>query len=161
WERTATGFLPARALRQAVGLELDDMLLVFCAGLIEEDARFGALFERMNGAHGQGGQPRATIALLAECRRRGHRPDVRTPRRALVGYGLVRVVNADAPRIQHGIEVPAAVWDVLRGERHERPVPWARYVPPDALTRADDMVLTPSLAHALTAVPRLVASGDA
>src|SRR5262249_61542781 len=44
---------------------------------------------------------------------------------------------------------------------HERRVPWARYVPPDALTRADDMVLTPSLAHALTAVPRLVASGDA
>jgi hypothetical protein len=161
WERTAAGFLPARALRQALGLELDDIVLVFCAGLIEEDARFGALFERMNGAQGQGGQPRATIAVLAECRRGGERPDVRTSLRGLAEYGLVSVVNADAPRVQHGIEVPPALWDVLRGERHERPAPWARYVPPDALTPADDLVLAAPLRHALSSVPRLVESGEA
>src|SRR5262249_42471097 len=77
WERTVSHFLPARTLRQAIGVELDDMVIVFTAGLIEEDARFGALFERMNAAHGQAGQPRATLAVLSDCRRGIEPTDVR------------------------------------------------------------------------------------
>jgi hypothetical protein len=123
WEDGADAFLPARALRHAIGVGLDDLILVFTAGLVEEDALFGALFERMNGAHGQNGQARATLAVLAECRRGSHRPDVRGPVRALTDCGLVRVLNTDAPRAQHAIEVPTAIWDVLRGDRHERPAP--------------------------------------
>ena len=161
WERTADEFLPARALREALGVELDDMVLVFTAGLIEEDARFGALFERLNEAHGQGGQPRATIAVLADCRREGHGADVRAPLRLLADSGLVRIANADAPRVQQGIEVPAAIWDVLRGERHERPLPWLRYLPPSALPGPNDTILSAPLGAALSAVPRLIASGAA
>jgi hypothetical protein len=161
WERTVTDFLPARALRQALGVELDDMVLVFGAGLIEEDARFGALYERINSSHGQSGRPRATLAVLADCRRDGDRSEVRTRLRVLADSGLLRVVNADAPRVEHGVEVPPAVWDVLRGERHERPAAWLRYVPSEGLVPADALVLAPQLAAALTSLPRVIASGEA
>jgi hypothetical protein len=160
WETGARTFLPARELRDAIGTDLETMSIVFMAGLIEEDARFGALFERLNAAHGQSGQPRATVSVLAECWRDGDGPDVRASLRMLAERGLVHVVNSDAPRAQHGIAVPPAVWDALRGERHERPAAWLRYVPPDALPAATEPILPPSLARALTNVPRLMAAGD-
>jgi hypothetical protein len=161
WEATVAEFLPARALRSAIGAAHEDILLVFVAGLIEEDARFGSLFELMNAAHGQAGQPRATVALLADCRRESGLPDVRVPLRLLADCGIVRLLNAEAPRIQHGVEVPAGVWDALRGEWHARPLPWLRYQPPSVLPEWDDLILPAGLAERLTAVPRLVAAGDA
>jgi hypothetical protein len=61
WEATVAEFLPARALRSAIGAAHEDILLVFVAGLIEEDARFGSLFELMNAAHGQAGRTCACL----------------------------------------------------------------------------------------------------
>jgi hypothetical protein len=161
WEATVTGFLPLRAVRRAIGVDVNDMVLAFTSGLIEEDARFSALFERMNGVHGQSGQPRATIAMLTDCRRGGQRPDWRRGFRQFVECGMLRVINADAPRVQHGIEVAPALWDVFRGEFHQKPESWLRYAPPDQLPAWNDLILDRSCAQTLTSVPRLIAAGEA
>ena len=53
WEKKATGHLPLCALRQAAGLDHSAMILLTIIGLIEEDLRFGSVFETMQGAPGQ------------------------------------------------------------------------------------------------------------
>jgi hypothetical protein len=61
WETRASGHLPLRALREMLGLDAAAAMCVVTAGLTEEDARFGALFE---GLQGTPGQRRPTAALL-------------------------------------------------------------------------------------------------
>src|SRR5207244_1022751 len=87
WEQRVADFLPVRAVRDAAGIDPDDIVLVFAAGLIDEDARFGALFESLNDSPGQ---PRPTVGLLGEWRREANCPDVRAPLRLQADCGLVR-----------------------------------------------------------------------
>src|SRR3954470_12077007 len=62
WEAQATRHLPLRALREAAALEHADMTQLLCIGLVEEDARFGLLFESLQGTRGL---PRPTHGLLS------------------------------------------------------------------------------------------------
>src|SRR6185295_2447890 len=108
WEAAAAGFLPARAVRDAAGLDHDAMTLVFCAGLLEEDVRFGPLFETLNESQGQ---LRPTVGLLTECwAETNDRGEVRARIRRLHELGLLHVVNPEAPRLQQALEVPSPVW---------------------------------------------------
>ncbi len=161
WERTVTVFLPIRALRSALRIQHDGMVVAFTAGLIEEDARFGTLFERLNALHGQLGQCRATTAVLAECDGNSDGSDLRAVLRVLTDCRLVRVVNSDAPRIQHAVEVPTDCWEALRGERHARPLPWLDYRPPAPVMAGNDPIVAAPLAAVLTNVPRLLTAGEA
>ena len=96
WEEGAADFLPVRAIHDAAGLDHDAMALVFNVGLLEEDARFGGLFEMLNDAPGQ---QRPTIGLLSECWGAStDRGEVRARIRRLQDLGLLHVVNPDAPR---------------------------------------------------------------
>ena len=61
WEQNATGHLPLQALRKAAGLDHSALMLLATVGLIEEDLRFGQVFETMQGSPGQ---HRATPSLL-------------------------------------------------------------------------------------------------
>lgn len=159
WEADAPDFLPARAVRDSAGLDHDAMTLVFSAGLIEEDARFGSLFEVLNESHGQ---HHPTIGLLTECwAETSDRGEVRARIRRLHELGLLHVLNPEAPRLQQVLEVPSPVWDALRGERQERPAPWVHYRPPSSLTAFDDLIVPESLRAALAQLPALLQSGDA
>src|SRR5207237_592622 len=61
WEEDASAHLPLRALRNAAGLDHAGLTCLMALGLIEEDGRFGAVFEMMQGISGQ---HRPTMALL-------------------------------------------------------------------------------------------------
>src|SRR5439155_24311109 len=61
WEDKVPGHLPLRALREVSGLGHTAMTLLLSIGLIEEDGRFGLLFEAMQGTPGQ---HRPTLGLL-------------------------------------------------------------------------------------------------
>jgi ATPase family protein associated with various cellular activities (AAA) len=159
WEADAPDFLPTRAVRDSAGLDHDAMTLVFSAGLIEEDARFGSLFEVLNESHGQ---HHPTIGMLTECwAETSDRGEVRARIRRLHELGLLHVLNPEAPRLQQALEVPSPVWDAIRGGRQERPAPWARYRPPSSLTALDDLIVPESLRTALAQLPALLLSGDA
>jgi hypothetical protein len=158
-ERGASVHLPLCALRDAVGLDHRGMTLLFAAGLIEEDSRFGALFDALQDATAL---HRPTLALLhAFWRDEDDTQTVRAQLRRLRELGLVQVANPEAPRVDWALHVPGAIWDVLRGEAPDQPVPWLRYLPaPEALEL--DALILPAKVHAtLARLPELLESGEA
>src|SRR5262249_49960933 len=159
WEEGVSEFLPVRALRDAAGLDHDAMVLVFVAGLIEEDTRFGSLFEVVNEWTGQ---PRPTVGCLAECFADTYeRSEIRARIRRLQDLGVLTAVNPEAPRLHQALEVPSAVWDAMRGVRSEHPAPWARYRPPSRLIALADLILADAFRGTLTSLPALLRRGNA
>ncbi len=159
WEESATEHLPLRALRLAAGLDHAGMTSLITVGLIEEDMRFGPVFEV---AQGTPGQHRPTPSLLNSwrCDENGA-TDARAHIRSLQEQGLVRVVNPEAPRLEWALEVPAALWDALRGEQNETPASWLRYQSPASLPSLAELILPPALNDRLQLIPGLLASGEA
>lgn len=159
WEDKATGHLPLRALRNAAGLDHSAIILLTTVGLIEEDLRFGLVFETMQGSPGQ---HRATPSLLNTWGRdEAHWRDARSNLRQMRELGLVRVVNPESPRLEWALEVPSALWDALRGETNEIPGPGIRYRRPAELSRMDDLILPPDLHEKVRAIPGLFIAGEA
>jgi hypothetical protein len=159
WEEGVALHLPLRALKQDCGLGHEALLLLIGIGLVEEDARFGILFETLQGTPGQ---HRPTAGLLSGWwSSAGESADVRACLRRLQELSLTQVVNPEAPRIQWALEPPSMLWDVLRGEAHETLAPWARYYPPATLLNRDGLIIPESLRHSLKIIPQLLTSGEA
>jgi len=156
WEQTSSEYLPLRALRETAALDHDAITLLVTAGLNEEDARFGALFEILQGTPGQ---TRLTQGLASTWwRDDAGNNHARLLIRQLQECGLVQVVNPDAPRSQLALQVPAPVWEAIRGERHDAPTPWARYITPSHLTTTEALVIADESRRLLATLPSLLAS---
>ena len=133
WEREAVGRgarLPLVALREA-GLSSLDIELLLAVGLVEEDPRFGDVFE-----NAQRNERRPTFGLLMAWWRVGEDGEdrVENVRRGLlelVRAGLIEVQNPDALRPEWTLTVPHALWDTLRGESPG--MRWLKHVPRSAL----------------------------
>lgn len=157
WEEAIPAQLPLCALRDGLGLEHDTLTLLVSIGLIEEDARFGALYEAL---HGIRGQHRPIVALLNGWRQSVDGEAQRGLRR-LIELGLVQAINPDAPRLEWALQVPAPIWDALRGEAHAMPAPGVAYRAPDQLLTLDELTVPETLRSTLTQLPTLLASGEA
>ena len=133
--------LPLAALRRA-GAGALEIELLLAAGVVEEDARFGDVFGRV-----QDGGRRPTLGLLtAWWRDDGSGEDrvdeVRAAAARLVDAGLLRVTTPDAARADWAFAVTLPVWDALRGDAPALPwlqhraradaTPLAAYIVPDA-----------------------------
>jgi DNA polymerase III delta prime subunit len=138
WERGASTRLPLRVLREAAALDCWALTLFFCIGLTEEDARFGLLFEALQSE----GVRRPTLGLLNTWWREPDDGDAaRVAIRRLGEAGVLRVTNPEAPRVERTHEPVAPLWDALRGQVHEHPVPWMRHQRVERLASAEDLVL--------------------
>jgi hypothetical protein len=158
FERGVSAHLPLRALREAAGLDHRGMTLLFAAGLIEEDSRFGALFDALQDATAL---HRPTLALLhAFWRDEDDVQPVRGQLRRLRELGLVQVANPEAPRVDWALHVPGAIWDVLRGETPEQPTPWLRHVPAQRAAQLGELLLPASLHEVVARLPALLESGE-
>jgi hypothetical protein len=159
WEKKAAGHLPLQALRQAAGLDHSALILLMVIGLIEEDLRFGTVFETVQGTPGQ---HRVTPGLL-NCWGRDQSPgnDARMNVRRMHELGLIRVVNPEAPRLEWGMEVPSPLWDALRGEQNEIPGAGFRYRSLTELLSIDQLILTPALHEQVRAIPKLLTMAEA
>lgn len=170
WEMAIPGHLPLRALREAAALDALSLSLLLIIGLVEEDVRFGFLFEAL-----QGGQRRPTAGLLDTLGRSGKADTGWAILRQLLALGLVQVANADMPRTEWTLQLPPLLWDALRGDipaqPDEEPVrsaqspsqelaPWLRYHAPQRFPAMDDLVVPASVSQLLHALPVLLASGD-
>jgi hypothetical protein len=158
WETTAPDHLPLRALRQAGGLDHTALTLLLTSGLIEEDARFGHLFEA---AQAVPGQRRPTLGLLNAWWRDAPDGGARAHLRRLQELGLLQASNPDAPRLEWALQPPGPLWDALRGDAPEVPAPWARYQPPAGLREFHDLILPGALWPALVRLPELLDAGEA
>jgi hypothetical protein len=158
WERGVDAHLPLRALREAAALDHATMTALMSAGLGEEDARFGLLFEAL---HGLPGQHRPTAGLLqawwAEAQVGS---EARAGLRRLRDLGLIQALNPDAPRNEWLLQPPAVLWDVLRGEAGGALAPWVRYREPETLPRMEELILSESVRRTLAALPTLLDSGE-
>jgi hypothetical protein len=157
WERESNCHLPLRALREGFGLDQSPMTLLLGVGLIEEDARFGLLFESMQGTSGQ---QRPTVNLLNAWWGENENGAIRTQLRQLNDLGLVQFLGTDAPRTAWSVEVPGILWDALRGEAHQSISAWVQYRPPEDLCPLDQLIVNPELHAKLVALPPLLAAGE-
>ncbi len=158
WESRASGHLPLRALRTLLGLDAAAAMCLVMVGLAEEDPRFGALFETLQGTPGQ---RRPISGLLLECWRGYLTPaDFSSLLRRGRELGVLRVSNADATRHDLALEVPSPVWEALRGDAFSSALPWARYRPPEAILALEQLILPPKLRAAVAALPALIDNGE-
>jgi ATPase family associated with various cellular activities (AAA) len=158
WEDNVPGHLPLRALREVTGLSHTAVSLLLSIGLIEEDARFGPLFEAIQGMPGQ---HRPTLGLLnAWWRESADSDEIRIILRRLQELGLIQVVNPDAPRVEWALQLPGLLWDVLRGDVHEALAPWAHYSPPTQLATYDELILPETLRQQLAKMPQLLEADE-
>jgi hypothetical protein len=152
WERDARGHLPLRALRTAGRLDPLALTLLFTIGLVDEDVRFGSLFEALNGLPGE---PRPTMGLLATWT---DGDEARDAIHTLLGAGLVEAANPEAPRSRWALQVPPVLWDALRGRPPDALAPWARYRPAEELPALEDLLLPDETASAVARAPALLAT---
>ncbi len=168
WERSSEAVLPLCSLREAVGLDADGLALWMTAGLIEEDPRFGAVFELL---HGLTGQPRPTLGLLQGM---WLEADETAPARQALNHlqdlGLLEVVNPDAPRLEWALQIPGPVWDALRGpgyllgqEAQQAPRQIAggiAYSSPELLAGLEALILPDEVREKVARLPDLLRSGE-
>jgi hypothetical protein len=152
WEATAEEHLPLRSLRQSCDLDHDAMTLLLGIGLVDEDARFGFLFESI---HSTPGQLRPTIGLCNALWR-----DARATLQRLNEFGLIQFVATENPRAQWASEVPALLSDAMRGTVAQDLAPWASYRTRDTLCPFERVVLPPELRLRLTTLLSLLKSGE-
>jgi hypothetical protein len=158
WERRISGHLPLRALREATALDYTALTLLLTIGLIEEDPRFGLLFEALQITPGQ---HRPTLGLLNTWWPNSDEgSESRERLRWLQQLGLLQVINPDAPRLQWAFQIPGLLWDVLRGCTYETLAPWARYHKPEHLVSRADLIIAGSLQESLTRIPELLAGTE-
>jgi hypothetical protein len=154
WEDRADSniALPLRALDRA-GLGQLGRELVMAAGLIEEDPRFGDLFEHSTG---RGRTPTAGL-LLGWWRSDSEADCVEEARGALLELfrlGMLQARNEDAPRSEWALSVPPPLWDALRG----RPpvLPWLHHLRQTELLPLDRYIAAAPLANIYHQLPDLL-----
>jgi ATP-dependent 26S proteasome regulatory subunit len=145
--------LPLLALGRAAIDPLGQELLL-AAGLIEEDPRFGELFE-----HATGRDRRPTNGLLlgwwlGPAGSERDLPKLRSALRQLHRTGLVTHASQAGPRSEWPLTVPAPVWDVLQGQPPE--LDGIRHVPSEHLLPLEDFIGTGPAGRLYQAVPRLL-----
>ncbi|APR76898.1 Cell division protein FtsH [Minicystis rosea] len=159
FEARVSGHLPIRALREVAGLDHRTITLLCAVGLIEEDARFGALFDALQDASAL---RRPTLGLLnAWWREQIDGGEVRARLRRLRELGLVQAANPEAPRSEWALHAPALVWDAFRGEAQASPAPHLRYRAADELPSLSTLILPDDLGASLARVPALFDAGEA
>lgn len=151
WESSAPQ-LPLCRLQRMTGLERTTLTLLLSIGLADQDPRFGALVETIQNTPGH---PRASLGLLAAWWNDLEK-DAFADVRQLQEFGLVRVLNQDAPRSAWAPSIPGALWNALRGERYSSPAPWLRYLPPDALISAQDLIVDDATRQLALRLPQLL-----
>jgi hypothetical protein len=157
WEAETPGHLPLRALSEAEALDYEALTVLLTIGLIEEDARFGFLFESIQGTTGH----RPTMGLLnswwSEFDGRG---GARVSIKRLQELGIIQVVNPEAPRMEAALQIPGRLWDAMRGEKIDEPAAGVRYRDAARLPELRELVLPDPLRQQLKMLPALLASGE-
>ncbi len=158
WEQQAAVHLPLLALHR---LDFDHRLALVLAGLVEEDSRFGSIFEQLQAPLLRRRPSLEMIAYLLADDHAPARPDPWHLGRVLIGAGLAVVDDEQAPRSEWLLRVPAMIWDVIRGEEMPRPAPWCRYRPLASLPDLNSLILPAAFETQLAQVPALLQAGKA
>jgi hypothetical protein len=150
WENGCQSHLPLRALRTTFRLDHATLAAWLTIGLAEEDARFGAVFEALQGTPGL---RRLTLGFLRYAGFAELGPLLR-----LLELGLVQTLNPDAPRADWQLQIPVVVWDALRRPESLDHGAWWQHRPASELPDLDALTLDAELATTLRRLPALLAT---
>jgi hypothetical protein len=157
WEAGTDLHLPLRALGQAAGLDYRGLLLLVSLGLVEEDPRFGHVFDALQGG---AGSRRPAIGLLSsEWGDGGGNSETRTAVRRLRDLGLMTIVNPDAPYSEQTGRIPGFLWEALCGSTREKLAPGVRYSPCGRLPDLEDLIISKEVRGKLEKMPNPLGSG--
>ncbi len=158
WEKNCQTHLPLRDLREKFKLDFSNIILLFSIGLIEEDARFGAVFESLNEFSTE---KRLTFGTLNFWQRE---ENVETSAQEAVfelqNLGLIQFGNTENPRSEWTLAVSSVLWDILRGERKLLQADWLKFTAPEDLLSAENLILSESLKQEIAVLPKLFERGD-
>jgi hypothetical protein len=145
WEKKVSQHLPLQAVTQNNGISFQSLTALMLVGLVEEDSRFGTLFNHIQAPLDF---RRPCLEMLGQVIRYdgdGGDIDPWVILNPLLSSGLVEVLNKDAPRSEWVLRVPAILWNVIRDEIPEQPASWCEYYPADGFTsiknKAESIVL--------------------
>ncbi|WP_310497044.1 ATP-binding protein [Sandarakinorhabdus sp.] len=147
--------LPLRRLA-AAGLEPIDLAVLLATGLVAEDPRLAPLLGDDGDAMVGG-----VIAMLRHAGGSDDPQGVRQAIMRLIQYGLIMVIDPDAPRLVQRLRVPTAIWETLGGNAAAPPgcvLVAAANLPAMTDVIADDAVMSraAAAASALSGDPDLV-----
>jgi ATPase family associated with various cellular activities (AAA) len=119
-EEKSDGHLPLKALRENLPLSFSSKMALMLAGLVEEDSRFGTLLAELQQPLSYRRPMLETLGhiVAGENIDRQQNPwDIVQP---LIQNGLVQVENTQAPRSEWLLKVNPQVWDIVRGNFHNK-----------------------------------------
>ncbi len=158
WEKRCETQLPLRDLREKFGLSYSSIILLITIGLIEEDARFGAVFESLNEISDD---KRLTFGTLNGWRREEKNGvSAHSAIYELHRLGLIQFGNTENPRSEWTLRISTLLWDVLRGERQFPSADWLKFTPAEDLLALENLILPENLRQELTLLPKLFERGD-
>ncbi|WP_332878622.1 ATP-binding protein [Massilia sp. S19_KUP03_FR1] len=144
--------LPLQRLAQAAELSASAVEIWMLNGLIEEDARFGPVYQALDP---EDGARRPGMALMQSWWGTLPREGLRPALRALLACGLLRPCQPGATRADSSYEVEDNCWSAVRGEAPAQPVPGVVLRELDAMPALADLTLDDATRATLAALGRL------
>lgn len=158
WEQTIDQHLPLRAVDELSGAGFEGRLALLCAGLVDEDSRFGTLLAQLQEPLPYRRPCLETVGQIIGQGRLGA-VDAWTLCRPLLQAGLLDVVNRDAPRAEWLLRVPNPLWDALRGTGDVQPERGCELHPPQRFSPLEDLIFPAEYLAQLAEIPPLLFSG--
>jgi hypothetical protein len=159
WERGVAAHLPLRSLRLAAGLSHLELLWLLTPGLIEEDPRFGSVFEEL---HGIPGQRQPTLGWFRHCHPPpGEHGDPAELLARASRMGALRLVNSDATRSEWVFRFPSLVWEALGHGQLRWESDRFVYRPPEQALPLEELILPAATRAQVAAIPSLLEKGPA
>ena len=156
WESSVAAPLPMLQMRRALGLSHHAVLVFVLAGMVEEDAEIAALFAATAGAPSE---HRPSVGFAQQVFNGPGREDPWQLIRPLLDSGFLEAMNREAPRSEWVLRVPRVLWNTVRGECAECPLPGVRLHPQPSLQPLAELVIDLGLRARLAELARLAGLG--
>lgn len=156
WQQNTPEELPINILHNVFGFSYSTVLLLITIGLIEEDARFGRVFETLNEISEVKRLTFGTINLWSFDEQT--RETLQNSLQLLHQFGFVQFGNTENPRSEWALQPNIVLWDALRGELPLNLGNSAKFIPGKDLISPDKLILPESLRQQLARIPFLFES---
>ena len=158
WEKKCPAQLPLSELRKKFSLSFSHLVLLLTIGLVEEDARFGAVFEFLNETSEE---KRPTFGLLNNWQRENEdKSSALLLTTRLRDLGLIQFGNSENPRSERTLQVSEILWDVLRGEMESSSGDLVKFTDSSELLPLDGLILSDDLRRQISVLPSIIKRGE-
>lgn len=156
WEKNCSEALPFRILREDCGFSPGATILLTIIGLIEEDARFGLVFETLNEFSDA---RRLTYGTARAWEKNDEFFGVDTIRK-LSETALINFGDTEKPRAEWTLQTTPLLWSCLRGEKDFEKNQWFKFISDKSVTEFEKLILNPQIKENFAVLPMLVKTGE-